>query len=107
MLKDVLNVAQKADNIELYKQLLDVNRAALDVQSEIIEIKNENQELKKQLEIHSKIERHSDGLYITLEDDPLKIHYCATCWGNNHKLIQIGKNGCFNCESKWREVNKR
>ena len=49
MLKDVLNVAQKADNIELYKQLLDVNRAALDVQSEIIEIKNENQELKKQL----------------------------------------------------------
>ncbi len=106
MLKDVINVAQKADNIELYKQLLDVNRAALDIQSEINELKKENTKLKEQLEINSKIIRHNDGLYITLEGDPLEIHYCAICWGNSNKLIQIGKNGCFNCESIWRASKK-
>ena len=106
MLKEAISVAQKADNIELYKQLLDVNKAALDIQSEVNELKIENQRLKEKLEIHGRVERHNDGLYITLEDDPLKIHYCAICWGNDKKLIQLGKNGCLNCETKWRAANR-
>jgi hypothetical protein len=106
MIKDVIGVAQKADNIELYRQLLDINKEALDIQSEIIELRKENQELKEKLEQQGKIVRHNDGLYITIENDPLEIRYCAICWGNDKKLIQIGPKGCFNCETKWRVANR-
>ncbi len=106
MLKEVISIAQKADNLELYRQLLDLNRVALDMQSEINDLKIENQSLKEQLENHGKVIRHSDDVYITLEGDPLEIHYCATCWGNDKKLIQLGKKGCFNCEAKWRAASR-
>lgn len=33
--KDALNVAQKADNIELYRQLLDLSAQVLDLQAEM------------------------------------------------------------------------
>lgn len=105
-IKDAIIIAQKVDNIELYKQLLDINKEALDIQLELNDLKLENKSLKEQMEIHSNVIRHDDGLYITLEDDPLKIHYCAICWGNTKKLIQMGKRGCINCETKWREANR-
>ena len=39
--KDVLSVAQKADNVELYKKLLDLSAQALDLQAEIARLKEE------------------------------------------------------------------
>ena len=36
--KDVLNMAQKADNIDLYRQLLDLSAQALEMQEEIIKL---------------------------------------------------------------------
>ncbi len=106
MVKDAIGLVQKADNIDLLKQLLDINKEALEIQEEVNTLKRENKDLKEKLELHSKIVRHNDGLYITLEDDPLEIHYCAICWGNDKKLIQIGPHGCLNCESKWRAANR-
>lgn len=34
-IKDAIGLAQKADNIDLYKQLLDLGAQALDMQAEI------------------------------------------------------------------------
>ena len=107
MLGDVINIVKKADNIDLYRQLLDVNKAALDLQAEMNELQIENQILKNRLETERKIVRHSDGLYITLEDDPMEIHYCSNCWGMDNKLIQMGVNGCFYCATKWKSTKIR
>ena len=46
-IKDVAKVVQQADNIELYKQLLDLSNQALEMQAEIARLKEENQELRK------------------------------------------------------------
>lgn len=102
-IKDIASVVQKADNIELYKQLLDIGKEALDMQEEIAKLKEENKQLKEEINLDKKIIRHKDGLYITLEGDKNEIRYCSTCWGNYKKLIQL-KNGntCFNCEKEWR-----
>ena len=86
-LKDVASIVQKADNIELYRQLLDLGGQALDMQNEIMHLRNENKELKDELNQKKRIVRHKDALYITLEDDPEQIHYCSICWGDNGKLI--------------------
>ena len=42
--KDAISVAQKADNVELYRQLLDLSAQALDMQAEIAKLKEENTE---------------------------------------------------------------
>ena len=46
-IKDVAKVVQQADNIELYRQLLDLSAQALDMQAEIAKLKEENNELKR------------------------------------------------------------
>ena len=41
-IKDVAKVVQQADNVELYRQLLDLSASALDMQDEINKLKEEN-----------------------------------------------------------------
>lgn len=47
-IKDVAKVVQQADNIELYRQLLDLSAQALDFQAENSKLKEEIADLKKQ-----------------------------------------------------------
>lgn len=60
---------QKADNIELYRQLLGLSAQALELQAEIIRLQEENSELKRKLYQKDAVERH-EGIYVTLKDDP-------------------------------------
>lgn len=91
-IKDVANLVQKADNIELYRQLLDLSAQALEMQNKISELIAENKTLKEQQEISNKIERHKEP-YITLVDDKQHILYCSHCWDADKKIIQIEING--------------
>lgn len=107
-LKDVISIAQKADNVELYRQLLDLSAEALDMQNQINILTKENHELKNELSKEKSIQRHIDGNYITLKDDDLQIKYCATCWGSERKLIQLRKDidknshhSCPVCQNNW------
>lgn len=54
-IKDAIGLAQKADNIDLYKQLLDLGAQALEMQAEITRLREENAELKKDRDLESKI----------------------------------------------------
>ncbi len=108
--KDLLNVAQKADNLELYRKLLDLSAQALELQDEIITLREENRTLKKGKETEERIIRHKNP-YITLLEDPQIIKYCAICWDNDQKLVQMKENVdsprygkginlyCHNCKS--------
>ena len=87
-IKDVAKIAQQADNIDLYKKLLDLSAQALELQDEIRKLKDENHKLKQIGKLKNKIVRHSQP-YITLNDDEKQIKYCAVCWGSNHKMIQM------------------
>ena len=46
-IKDVAKVVQQADNIELYRQLVDLSAQALEMQNEINRLTAENTELRK------------------------------------------------------------
>ncbi len=97
-IKDVAKVIQKADNIDLYKKLLDLGAQALEMQNEIAELSAENAELKKAKDIEEQIERHAEP-YITLKNDSTKILYCSRCWDCEQKLVQVRSDddGSFNC----------
>lgn len=87
-IKDVAKVMQQADNIELYRQLLDLSSQALDMQAEIAKLREENSELKKRKSVEDRIERHPRP-YITLKDDVTNIKFCSICWDGERVLIQM------------------
>ena len=101
-IKDIAGLVQKADNIDLYRKLLDLGAQALDMQKEIMELRQLNKELKEEINQERIIIRHKDGLYVTLEEDTQNIHYCSTCWGKDKKLIQLTtEDRCYECEKSW------
>ena len=67
-IKDAIGIAQKADNIELYRQLIDLSSQALDMQTEIAKLREENSELQKSKETEQRLVRHEQP-YLTLEGD--------------------------------------
>ena len=97
-IKDLAKVVQQADNVDLYVKLLDLGATALDMQEEITKLKEENRKLKEQQDIQDKVIRHKE-LYVTMKDDE-SILYCAHCWDDSRKLIQVKYNDCngaFKC----------
>lgn len=87
-IKDVAKVVQQADNVDLYKKLLDLSAQALDMQDELSRLRTENEELRKQQDLDRKVVRHKSP-YITLLGEPNDICYCAACWGKSRELIQM------------------
>ena len=86
--KDAINLAQKADNIELYRQLLDLSAQALDLQAENAKLKEEIARLKKKKNVDGQIVRHRDP-YITLSDENPQLFYCSHCYDSDHVLVQL------------------
>lgn len=86
--KDAMNMAQKADNIELYRQLLDLGAQALDLQAEVARLREENAELKKSNDLESDIEFYVDA-FVTRKSDLKPIKYCAACWVDKKRLVPI------------------
>lgn len=109
-LKDAITIAQKVDNIDLYKKLLDLSKEALDMQDQISKLQAEIIQLKNAKELEERVEYHKledvDELhteypYVTLKNDPLRIRYCAVCWGKDGKLIQLKDElNCICCNMK-------
>jgi len=99
-IKDVAKVIQKADNVDLYRQLLDLCQQALDMQAEIERLTKETRELREAQELKAKVIRH-DEPFITLEGRPASEMYCATCYAKERTLIQVRDlhNGYFTCPS--------
>lgn len=93
--KDAVGLAQKTDNIELYRQLLDLSAQALDLQSEVAKLREENAELKRVRVLEEDVAYHLDA-YVTKRTDSIPIKYCAACWVDKQKLIPMQDVGMAN-----------
>lgn len=87
-MKDAVSLAQKADNIELYRQLLDLSAQALELQAEVTHLRAENAELKRVHNLEADIEYHVDA-FVTRKSDAKPINYCAACWVDKKKLVPL------------------
>lgn len=88
-IKDVASVLQKADNIELYQKILDLQKAALD-------LVEENMKLRERVRNYENIENIKDSLvfidncyYFRNKDDSLEGPLCPTCWDKDNKVIRM------------------
>lgn len=104
-IKDAYNVAKKLDNVDLQKQIVDIQSEVNNLQLENIELKQQIASLKREKDIEDQIVRHSSP-YITLKNDPQHIPYCSTCWATKHQLVQVFFDGvqrmkCPSCDSEF------
>lgn len=109
-IKDVAKIVQQADNIELYRKLLDLSAQALEMQAEIAALREETSNLKKAREQEDDIVYHKaeklnsldhEYPYVTLKSDNQNIRYCAVCWGKNKKLIPLYDDlNCIVCRQE-------
>lgn len=102
-IKDVAKIVQQADNIDLYRKLLDLSAQALELQLENAKLREENAELKKGKSIEDRICRHYNP-YLTLVDDKPELKYCSVCWDNEHKLIQMREQTESMSNSTWKSL---
>ena len=91
-IKNIIAIAQKSDNIELYRQLLDLGSQALEMQAEIASLREENAELKRDKYLEEEIVYHLDA-YVTKSSDKIPIKYCAACWADKKKLVPMQNTG--------------
>jgi regulator of replication initiation timing len=101
-IKSIANILQKADNIELYRKILDLQTDAMELVEQNYELKNEVRELKNKLSFRGNL-IHRNNKYWKLndqgdEDGP----FCTTCWDVKELLVRLHilNNGyvtCHNC----------
>ena len=87
--KDVISVVQKADNIDLYKKLLDVYKECMDLDDENRMLKERIKELEEEKMTNDKLELKGHCYYIKKEDEQKDGPFCTTCWDKDRKLIRM------------------
>jgi hypothetical protein len=88
-MKEVVSTIQKIDNIELYRQILDLQKEVLEVVSENTELKGKlasaEEELSRRRELRFEFNAYWVGEAIETADGP----FCATCWDTKKQLVRL------------------
>jgi|BarGraIncu00222A_1022003.scaffolds.fasta_scaffold122507_1 hypothetical protein len=87
----IMNLAsnmQKAGNMELYRQLIDLSVQVFEMEQENIRLSVRIIGIQKLKDLESRVVRH-DKVYVTIQGDSKSVKYCSHCWDSERKLIQI------------------
>lgn len=87
--KEVISTIQKIDNVELYRQILDLQKEMLQLVSENTELKTRLAETQAELSTKRDLRFEFNAYWIgeTLEisDGP----FCAKCWDTKQQLVRM------------------
>lgn len=106
--KNIVAFAQKSDNIDLVKQISELQQKMMEMQDENIKLKKELDKIK---EVKSKnIEYNKDrtAVYEIVGDGSKEGPYCTKCWEVNRQLVSLHSyertggvySVCPNCQEK-------
>lgn len=93
--KDVLSMAQKADNVELVRQLLAMQKELQDMQQINFGLTRENMKLKELLSVQNQMQYDSEhNYYLAITDSSQKDGpFCPKCWDKDRKQARLAKFG--------------
>jgi hypothetical protein len=86
-MKDAIGIAQKVDNIELYRALLDLQKGASELSDENKKLKEEVDRLTNIINDNNNKELRGDCYYFNGEGP-----YCTKCHDDENKKIHMNKN---------------
>jgi hypothetical protein len=93
VIKNAVTIAQKTENIELYRTILDIQKEAQDLQQKNIELLDENKQLKEKLTFKQDLEFDNEKSIYWMnningkQDGP----FCSRCYDSNDKLVHLHK----------------
>ncbi len=89
LLKDVAQVVKKFNDLELMKQVVDLQMAVFEQEQEKLRLSKELAAAKEQLDIKNKLKlkQFGDVHYYVIEGEG--IAYCPTCYGTKTHLIPL------------------
>lgn len=88
-IKDVANIVQKADNIDLYQKILDLQQEALDMIEENRDLKEKIRQLEDNTNIEEKLVFKENKYYLKKENGIEVGPFCTVCWDINKKLVRL------------------
>ena len=91
--KDVVTLVQKADNLELVKQILTLQSDIMKMMDENRTLKDEIRALKEQLHIKQKLIFRQDDYWMPVVDGPDEGPFCSVCQNVDGKLVRMSKRG--------------
>lgn len=104
-IKSIAKIIQKADNIQLYQKILDVQSQALHLMEENIKVRQENNDFKDKFNTKQKL-LYQKQMYWFIEDDEYGDQknkdgpFCTRCWDDESKTIRLHsgiRHGTFQC----------
>lgn len=97
-IKSLASVLQKADNIELYRKILDLQVEAMDLVEQNNNLKQEIRELKEKQNVQNGLVFKRNKYWIS-EEQALKGPYCTRCWDVEKLLVNLKdiRNGYYDC----------
>lgn len=88
-IKDVASIVQKADNIELYQKVINLQKEALDLIEENMLLKDRIRRLEEKRLIKDNLVFKDNCYYLKTENDTFDGPFCSTCWDKDNKLIRM------------------
>ncbi len=76
-LKETIGLIQKIDNLELYRQMIDL-------QTQVFDLVEENRSLKERLSTRETLTFRANA-YWAGEDGP----FCSSCWDSKFQLVRL------------------
>lgn len=86
--KSVAKTLQQMDNIELYKQILDIQSQALELLEENRTLKDENYELRERIKIKKSL-LFENNMYWIEKDNKKEGPFCSRCWDMQNRLVRM------------------
>ena len=91
--KEAVQLVQKIDNIELYRQILDLQSEALKLVEENGVLKSRIRELEEKFVIKQQLLHRENAYWISVEDGtPRDVRdgpFCVHCWDKDQKLVRL------------------
>lgn len=111
-IKSVASVLQKADNIELYRKILDLQYEAMELVQQNNDLKIQITELKDKLSTQENLTFRNNKYWKILEADKQDGPFCSKCWDVERKLVRHQNHNdgyltCPNCQMTVEDENYR
>jgi len=105
--KDVLKIADAANNFELYKKVVELQTSVLALQEENQALKERIREIENRNDIAGRLHVKDNAYYLN-DGKQLDGPYCMRCWDVDGKLVRErlgatpGTHFCFHCRPRSR-----
>lgn len=87
--KDVITLVQKADNLELVKQVLALQNDIMKMMEENRTLKDENRTLREELQVKQTLVFRDNYYWLPNEKGGEDGPFCSACQDGDHKLVRM------------------